>query len=313
MSEPSYLIDIEAIRRAFPPGTEPPGLLMDFAGWLDGRPWGSVGCFDLDGRFTDEAPIFDGSSLRAKFALFMRLPDGSLVGFWNGVTGGGAPPIVLLESEGQYETLAPSMESFLSKLALGQFVGDLTPHEDSDDATEELADWLRDRLGMGQLERLAKQPIASPNFRAWAEAWSAERDAFWSGHPTMAELPGHLVAYLPEGRNPWDSTHFRVAIAGRQFDIRGLRAGPQLTEEAKAVESVLRRLRAEMWRAQPELGLWYSMSFALHADRRIMPSFNYDMRPTIAGAPADVSEARVDLVRAPRPVRWVPRWLAEQS
>ena len=310
--EASYLFDVDAIRRAFPPGTEPPTLLIDFAAWLEGRPWGSVGCFDLDGRFSDHAPIFDGSPLRAKFGLFMRLPDGSLVGYWHGVPGGVAPPIVLVESEGQYETLAPSLESFLAKLALKQFVGDLTPHADEDDAREELAAWLRERLGEADLQRLTEQPITSPDFRAWAYAWSAERDAFWSNHPIMAELSGHLLAYRPTGTNPWDNTHFRVAIAGRQCEIRGLQAGPQLAEEAKAVEAVLRRLREEMWRAQPELGLWFWMSFGLHADGRIMPNFDYDTRPTFAGAPVDISEAKADLTRAPRPDRWVPAWLAER-
>ena len=94
MSDDAYLVDVNAIRRAFPTGTEPPSLLMDFAAWLDGRPWGSVGCFGLDGKFSDHAPIFDGSPLRTKFALFLRLPDGSLVGYWHGVPGDGAPPIV---------------------------------------------------------------------------------------------------------------------------------------------------------------------------------------------------------------------------
>jgi hypothetical protein len=247
----------------------------------------------------------------------MRLPDGSLVGYWHGVPGGGAPPIVLVESEGQYETLAPSMESFLAKLALKQFVGDLTPDEDEDDATEALAAWLRERLGEADLQKLTEQPVSSPDFRTWVEAWSAEREAFWSNHATMAELSGHLLGYRPKGTNPWDSTHFRVAIAGRQCEIRGLHAGPQLAEEAKAVEAVLRRLRDEMWRAQPELGLWFSMSFGLHADGRIMPNFDYDTRPTFDGAPvdiseADISEAMADLTRAPRPIRWVPAWLKEQ-
>ncbi|MBR0758051.1 hypothetical protein JQ604_38225 [Bradyrhizobium jicamae] len=312
MSEDAYLVDVDAIRRAFPPGTEPPQLLMDFAAWLDGRPWGSVGCFDLDGRSSDHAPIFDGSPLRAAFALFLRLPDGSLVGYWQGVPGGGAPPIVLVESEGQYETLAPTLESFLAKLALKQFVGDLSPYDDDDDATEELAAWLRGRLGETDLEKLTEQPINSPDFRAWAYSWADEREAFWSKHPILAELSGLLHAYRPDGTNPWDGTHFRVAIAGGQCEIRDLHAGPQRADEARAVEAVLRRLRDAMWQAQPELGLWFWMSFRLGADGRIMPNFDYDTRPTFAGAPADLSEVEADLMRAPRPDRWVPKWLADE-
>jgi hypothetical protein len=69
LSDEPYCIDIASIRRAFPPGIEVPPLLLDFAGWLDGRPWGSAGCFSLVGDFTDLAPVVDGSPLRDQFAL----------------------------------------------------------------------------------------------------------------------------------------------------------------------------------------------------------------------------------------------------
>jgi len=65
-----------------------------------------------------------------------------------------------------------------------------------------------------------------------------------------------------------------------------------------------------MWRGMPNLGLWYSMTFALDPDGRIMPSFDYETRPTINELPADIAQARADLARAPRPERWVPGWLA---
>jgi len=80
-------------------------------------------------------------------------------------------------------------------------------------------------------------------------------------------------------------------------------------DEAAAIEPIVRTLREEMWRAQPDLGLWYAMSFALCADRRIFPRFDYETRPVIAEQPADLVEARADLDRAPSPVRWVPSWL----
>jgi len=38
----------------FPPGVEVPPLLIDFAGWPEGRPWGSVGCFSRP--FSGDAP-----------------------------------------------------------------------------------------------------------------------------------------------------------------------------------------------------------------------------------------------------------------
>jgi hypothetical protein len=109
VSDPPYRIDLDSILRAFPHQTEPPRLLLDFAAWLDGRPWGSVGCFSLVGQFTDHAPVYDGSPLRDDFALFLRLPEGSVVGAWYGC-GAAEPPIVVLGSEGQYEILAASLE-----------------------------------------------------------------------------------------------------------------------------------------------------------------------------------------------------------
>ncbi|WP_249144813.1 hypothetical protein [Bradyrhizobium sp. AUGA SZCCT0274] len=99
----SYPIDIDSIRRAFPPGIEVPQLLIDFAGWLKGRDWGNVGCYELVGDFSDNAPIVDGSPLRDQFALFARLPEGSVVGAWYGAgTSAANAPIVVLGSEGQY-------------------------------------------------------------------------------------------------------------------------------------------------------------------------------------------------------------------
>jgi hypothetical protein len=84
MSGTPYDVDVDSIRGAFPPGTGAPSLLLDFAAWLKGRPWGSAGCYQLVGQFSDDAPIVDGSPLREHFALFMRLPEGSVVGFWLG-------------------------------------------------------------------------------------------------------------------------------------------------------------------------------------------------------------------------------------
>ncbi|MHC2163977.1 hypothetical protein [Bradyrhizobium ottawaense] len=107
MSDTPYPIDLDSIRGAFPPGIEAPPLLVDFATWLKGRPWGSVGCFSLQGQFSDHAPITDGSPLRDRFSLFMRLPDGSAVGGWYGAgLDRDNPPIVGLGSEGDYELLA---------------------------------------------------------------------------------------------------------------------------------------------------------------------------------------------------------------
>ncbi len=97
MSEMPYRIDLDSVRKAFPLWLEAPALLADFAAWLEGRAWGGVGCFDLVGQFSDNAPLFDSSLLRNEFALFMRLPDGSAVGTWYPDAGNAErAPVVLI-------------------------------------------------------------------------------------------------------------------------------------------------------------------------------------------------------------------------
>jgi len=132
----------------------------------------------------------------------------------------------------------------------------------------------------------------------------------WGLVPRAITSCWRLAAHLPKGRNAWDKTHFEVAIVGKQYEARVLSRGPQPFEEAASIESLLRDLREEMRKAQPELGLWYAMKFGLYADGRVMPNFEYDIRPIINGEPAKFSEAQADLARAPRPERWVPKWLA---
>ena len=313
MSDPKYRIDFDSIRRAFPPDIEAPALLLDFAGWLQGRPWGSVGCFDLCGQFADTAPVFDSSPLRDKFGLFMRLPDGSAVGAWYGAgLSRSDPPIVGLGSEGEYDILAPSLEWLIARLAAQEFESawhDLAPHEDVECETVDLARWLATRLAGAGLTPLEQASSGLPDFRGFVDKWSREREDYWANHPMMAELGWRLAAHLPKGRNPWDKTCFEIAIVGSQYQARVLRRGPQPFEEAAAIQPLLRELRQDMRREQPELGLWYAMTFGLHADGRVMPRFDYDARPTIDDAPAELSEARADLARAPRPERWVPGWL----
>jgi hypothetical protein len=318
MSDTPYRIDLGSILRAFPPGKDAPSLLLDFAAWLEGRTWGSVGCFSLVGQFSDLAPIFDGSPLRRDFALFLRLPEGSVVGAWyGGATDVVNPPIVVIGSEGQNEILGPSLEGLLAKIALGWFEEneewtDFAPYEDLEEhALDELAYWLSSRLGGADLEELTATPSGLPDFTRWTETWCRDREKFWAEHPVSNELGRHLAGYLPKGKNPWDKTIFNVAIVGQQYQVQVLRRGPQPVEEAAIVEPILRGLRDEMWQAKPELGLWHSMSFGLYADGHVLPyGFDYETRPTIGNKPADVTQARADLARAPRPQRWVPSWLA---
>jgi len=183
MSETPYRIDLAGVRKAFPLWLEAPPLLVDFAAWLEGRAWGGLGCFDLVGQFSDNAPLFDSSLLRNEFALFMRLPDGSAVGTWYPDIGNAElAPVVLIDSEGQNKILAPSLEAFLAKLASLQFEdSDLYPHEDSDDQTDELAAWLRKRLGVKDLGLILRAAEPVPDFADAMEKWCRAREGLLVG------------------------------------------------------------------------------------------------------------------------------------
>lgn len=205
MSDTPYPIDLDSIRGAFPPGIEAPSLLVDFADWLKGRPWGSVGCFSLQGQFSDHAPIIDGSPLRDRFSLFMRLPDGSAVGGWYGAgLDRDNPPIVGLGSEGAYELLAPSLDGLLAKLTSQQFDkawSDLLPHDEVECQTVELAQWLAGRPP-GEPNAPPEEAASElPDFRGFVEKWSRDREEFWANHRLMAELGWRLAAHLPKGKN----------------------------------------------------------------------------------------------------------------
>lgn len=315
MSEPTYVIDLESIRRTVPLHLEVPPLLLDFAAWLDGRSWGTVGCFDLAGQFAEQAPIVDGSLLRNELALFFHLPEGSAVGAWcqPSMTLESAP-IVVLGSEGQHEVLAPNLAGLLARIALQCFEdrwSDFAPHEDGDDCTAELGDWLKRRLRLDSLDSIAIAPPDSSTFAGWLDKWCEDREEYWARHPLMVELGRRLQTYRPTGKNTWDHTSFEAAIVGSKYQVRVLRRGRQPIEQSSEIEPILRQLRDEMWRERPSLGLWQAMSFRLYADGRILPDFDYETRPLFDETLVDSAEARNDLARAPRPARWTPTWMAD--
>lgn len=312
-----YSIDWPSVEKAFPPGTTPPPLLADWAQWLRKRTWGCVGCFDLQGSLIDDAPLVDGTPLRRDFALFLRLPDGSVAGLW--LEQGRRPddaPVVALGSEGQSATLAPSLPAFLAQLARGHFTqsrawSDLAPHEDSPDATPELAAWLRQHPGVADLGPLAAGPQEREDtFEGFARRWSEAREAHWEAHPTMTALAALLGSCRPSAdAEPWECTHLEARWVGDAYALYELRRGWQPVREAAQAQPLLRALRDEQHRADPELGLWAAMKFTLDAQGRISPRFDYMGRPDIDGQPVAAQQARKDLARAPRPSRWVPDWM----
>lgn len=325
MTREPYIVRRESLPLAFPPGHEPPALLLAFADWLDGRPWGSLGCYRVLGTLSDEAPIVDGSALRREFSLFLYLPDGSLVGLWHP---GGVPspesPVVGLGSEGDAAVLANSLDGFLVKLSRNAFAdtawSDLAPSDEEDEAgiaegcaLDDLAAWLSRRIGRERLTALADDEPDQSVFPARMETWMHEREAHWATHPLLREIGQALSAHCPRGTNPWDQTRFRAAIVGTLFEAQVFRAGRQPLPESFALEPLLRDLREAQRAEDPDLGLWFEVELALDGEDRILPHFDYQGRLVIGGVPAPVEEARADLRRAPRPARWLPDWLVDPA
>jgi hypothetical protein len=182
-----------------------------------------------------------------------------------------------------------------------------------EDALEALAGWLVDRIGPGRLDTLAHETCDSTAFAARMDAWMHEREAYWAGHPILCEIGRALGAHRPPGKTPWDRTRLRAAIVRTLCEVQVYRAGPQPVSEAARVEPLLRALRDEQQRTDLDPGLWFEAHLSLDAQGRILPRFDYQVRPTIGGAPAPVEEARSDLSRAPRPARWIPDWLADTT
>lgn len=328
-----YIVRRESLPLAFPPGHEPPALLRDFADWLDGRPWGSLGCYRLQGTLSDEAPILNGEALRREFSLFLYLPDGSLVGLWHpdGVPSADSA-VVGLGSEGDAAVLAGSLQGFLAKLSRNAFAdsawSDLAPadadeEEECEDepetamtdggALDDLAAWLSQRIGPDRVNALADEEPDQSVFPARMEAWMHQREAYWAEHPILREIGQILATHRPRGKNPWDRTHFRAAIVGTHYEAQVFRSGSQSFPEAPAIEPLLRALREAQRADDPDLGLWFEVEFALDQRGCILPRFDYQGRPAIGGVPAPIEEARADLRRAPQPARWVPDWLGDPA
>jgi hypothetical protein len=168
---------VQELRAVFPNSIPFPPLLEEFVQWAGQFERGRLGWFEFQGQRLDDYWIENGSALADQFALFIHLPDGSMVGFWKPDGVEDTYPVVLLGGEGAQEILGATLEAFLwnwADAALGEAY-DLMPddNDDDDDQPEDarplLAAWLREKA---VVPRQAPVPDLQAFFADWQQKQS---------------------------------------------------------------------------------------------------------------------------------------------
>lgn len=96
------------------PAKDVPPLLKEFAGWLKGQVYGSVGWFELITKKLPKELVAD-KKLIANSVSFINLPDGSEIALTQNST------VTFFDSEGgKPKQIANSLKEFLAKLSLGK-------------------------------------------------------------------------------------------------------------------------------------------------------------------------------------------------
>ena len=320
---PTYEVDLDELRRAFPNRSGPaslPALLTRFGKWLGGKPWRSVGSFDLALQWSDSG--FPGGERHYdEFALVIRLPDGSAAGYW--LAGGDVAdaPIVLFGSEGQHEVLAPDLATLIARIALGDFsdMGGASEFRYSDedygqgvapDLRPALQAFLRAETGTDDLRALVRK--AEPprlDFGEWVAGATEAYTADMLAHPDMRAMVAILDKYRPAKAEAWQVTAINIRWAGPSFDAWLALAAKDQLAEVEAVKPHLAALRDEAAAKKPGLGLWHSAMLMVYADR-VWLSPDYIYTPDFRSGRPPAEAFKADQARAPREARRIPPWLA---
>jgi len=170
-----YHVDVDSLATHFPPDLPVPRLLTALGRWLADQPYGSVGYLNtFAGAQVHRtiSPYEDAVlAMRARLGVFLTLPEGSELALWD--HGGPVPAVVNIDSEGDYRTVAPSLEAFVagwSQQAAGPWELNRDADDEEDDPDEleptryeEFAVWL---AGEGVV---VPDVPAAPDFGAWVE------------------------------------------------------------------------------------------------------------------------------------------------
>jgi len=299
-------------RRTLPP------LLRRFGGWMAGKPWRSLGAFDLSTEWSDSHFPY-AEFLYDQFALFIRLPDGSSVGYWLADRPLAEAPIIILGSEGAFAALAPSLEALLARIALGDFSNN-GPASDflysgfdtgegvPPDLRGAMQSFLRAETGVQDLHALARSPVSKPGeFTGWVFATAGALSKRVQAHPAILALARLLEKYRPTSGDPWASTLIDIRWAGATFDA-WVASSMATLPEADGIKPHLATLRDEWAASKPGLGLWNRATLMVTKDQvTFLPDYIYapDFRTDQPSAEA----FKADQARTPRAARRIPAWL----
>jgi hypothetical protein len=320
---PVYEVDLNELAKAFPgqPGAVSlPPLFRRFGEWMSGKPWRSIGAFDLDVRWSDDH-FPGGEFYYDSFALFIKLPDGSSVGYWLAESDLAHAPIVVLGSEGEFATIAPNLETLLARIALGDF-GEKGPtadflHSDEDygdgaapDLRDEMQAFLRKETGVQDLGVLVRKAKPAPlNFTQWVAAYYETHAAQMQAHPAIQAMTSLLAKYRPVKAQPWEGVLINVIWVGEYFDAWAMLGGPKSLAEAEALKPHLAILRDEAAAKKAGLGLWHRATLMVYADH-LQFSAAYLFEPEFRSDRPPAAAFKADQARAPRESRRIPPWLA---
>lgn len=166
------------IQSAFNDKIPMPKLLTDFEQWVSQFEYGELGYFELETDIIDDNWIENGNQLTNQFAIWLRLGDGSMIGFWRPEYFGDTNilPVVLLASEGEIEVLGESLEDFLYKWAdNGDFENayDLMPSDDDDTEYKHhlLLKWLNDN---NIVRPAVNHPITTEQLQQFFDDWQSK-------------------------------------------------------------------------------------------------------------------------------------------
>ncbi|MGY2896491.1 hypothetical protein [Deinococcus sp. UYEF24] len=311
--------DAFSLEQIFPPPAQPSVLLRDFCDWHAATCTSTYCGYSIAPTRLDDYWIEDGTDLADHFALFLRLDDGSMVGYWypTGVISQAAP-IVLLGSEGQTEVLADDLEGLLARIALGAFGNEgplssfLVYDDDEDEERQDLnlndlTDWLRGRLGHEELDGLIGIRGSYPELRRWLDDWQVARRQAGRTNSILRGIGELLSRYRPA--TDWQTASFRVAIVGEQYEAWYVHQGSQPFPEAGALEPLVREARMAWVASDPRRGAWYVALVRLSQDGTVRVLSDFAREPDFQGDAPGAEQYAADLELFPRETRWMPSWL----